>query len=530
MRQSSARRRLAYLIALSLVVALLVPTGRANAVGLPQSDQSAWLGEVNTYRSAAGLLPVTDQPQWDTGLIAHFDYLDNTPYSYMTGAYASAHTENPSSPYYTAAGALEGGRSDLYLGAWGMTPTEVIDGWLAAPFHAIGMLRRQLTQVAYAAKGRDAGLDVIGGLSGTATGPENVLFPGPGMSTNLTTYGLESPSPLETCGWQNSYTPVGLPLIALLSTTPDQNLTATLTSSGGQNFSTADASLCVVDENNYRSSDPVYGPTGLSILKSDHAVLLIPKTPLTWGRFEATINQPNKPAIDWSFIAAPGHQLDAWQTYTLHVASPGTATTVLGNLTVTEPATSGYVTAYPCGQTRPTASNINFLQDQTVANFAAIQTNTNGDICFFTTTSTQIIWDQVSETSTPTTHNPTRLLDTRVTHDPPASWQTYTLHVASPGTATTVLGNLTVTEPATSGYVTAYPCGQTRPTASNINFLQDQTVANFAAIQTNTNGDICFFTTTSTQIIWDQVSETSTPTTHNPTRLLDTRNPGPALP
>ena len=80
------------------------------------------------------------------------------------------------------------------------------------------MLRAQLTQVALAvdpAKGY-AGLDVIQGIDDNqpaATAP--ILFPGPGITTGLTTFGGESPDPRETCGWQK-LDPVGLPLVVLL--------------------------------------------------------------------------------------------------------------------------------------------------------------------------------------------------------------------------------------------------------------------------------------------------------------------------
>lgn len=280
------------------------PAGAATGARFLASSSSDWLGEVNAYRAASGLPPVTDNPSWDAGLLAHFNYLAKTPASYETGQYASAHTENPQSPYYTQAGAQEGGRSDLYPGGVGnWTPVQLIDGWLTAPFHAIGMLRRGLTQVAFAQGQGAAGLDVIGGLSyPQPTTPTNVLFPGNGMTTNLGQYaGGEYPDPLETCGWQNVSTPIGLPLIAMLSVAPSSSLTATLTSTDGQKFSTSAGNLCVVDESTYKSSDTVYGPTGLQILQGDQAVLLFPKAALDAGTYSADISQPGQPDITWSF-------------------------------------------------------------------------------------------------------------------------------------------------------------------------------------------------------------------------------------
>jgi hypothetical protein len=75
-----------------------------------------------------------------------------------------------------------------------------------APFHAIGMLRSQPQAVAFAANFNSgyAGLDVLRGLEFSASKIAPVLFPGPGMTTNLfRVSGGEFPDPLQTCGWND---------------------------------------------------------------------------------------------------------------------------------------------------------------------------------------------------------------------------------------------------------------------------------------------------------------------------------------
>jgi hypothetical protein len=269
------------------------------------SSGSDWLGEINQYRSASGLAPVTDQQSWDAGIVDHLIYLEKTPAKYFTGAYVSEHTENPASPYYTAAGAREGDSSDLFPDVGAESDVHIIDGWLTAPFHAVGMLRATLGQVAFADHGGDAALDVISGLNQNppATGP--ILFPGPNMTTDLTTYGDELPSPLQTCKWTGT-PPVGLPLIALLTQAPSSGLTAGLVSSSGSSETSQKGTLCVVDAADYFTTNTVYGPTGLEILQSDNAVFLIPKSPLTQGTYTATISQPGASVITWAFhVATP---------------------------------------------------------------------------------------------------------------------------------------------------------------------------------------------------------------------------------
>jgi len=262
----------------------------------------SWLAQINYWRQHAGVPPVTDQPAWDIGIEHHLRYLEKTPASYRTGQYASAHTENPASPYYTPDGKTEGGYSDLALGG-ATDATQAIDEWLAAPFHAIGMLRAQLTQVAFADDPSTgyAGLDVIQGIDFSrpaATAP--ILFPGPGSTTTLLRFGGELPDPTETCGWEGRS--VGLPLVVLLPQPPDRSLTASLAGPSGTE-STANGRLCVVDEHTYHSSDPIYGPTGAEILSSDNAVLLIARSPLVDGGYSVDVAQPGQADIRWSFAA-----------------------------------------------------------------------------------------------------------------------------------------------------------------------------------------------------------------------------------
>jgi hypothetical protein len=298
------------LLTLTVTIVSLLVTGPA--VGReprPRSSSAgsspAWLALINRYRSAAGLSAVSDEPAWDLGIMHHLTYLVKTPPRYFTGRYASAHTENPASPYYTPDGAREAGYSDLALGG-AESPVEAIDGWLRSPFHAVGMLRAQLTKVALAddpATGF-AGLDVIQGLDySLPADPQPILFPGPGITTDLLTYGGgELPDPLQTCRWSDASI-YGLPLIALLPQPPRAPLSATVTGPHGVE-STANRQLCVVDENTYYTTDSVYGPTGREILQDDHAVFLIPRHALLNGRYSVTIIQPGEANIAWSFAAA----------------------------------------------------------------------------------------------------------------------------------------------------------------------------------------------------------------------------------
>ncbi len=286
----------------TLCLAAATATGPASASASSPAKARTWLQEVNYYRVGAGLKPVTDNKAWDKGILNHLRYIAKTPAKYLTGQYANLHLENPKSPYYTKSGALEGSRSDLLLGDAG--PLGDIDIWLTAPFHAIGMLRSELTKVAFADGYAGAGLDVLGGLGFGKPDPKPILFPGDKVTTNLVSYaGDESPDPLQSCHFTRAagQKPVGLPLVVLLPATPSRRLVARLDWPGGRSERTAARTLCLVDQFTYRSTDKIYGPTGKEILEGDRAVLLFPSGQLTPGSYHATIYDGPKITYRWTF-------------------------------------------------------------------------------------------------------------------------------------------------------------------------------------------------------------------------------------
>ena len=303
-RESRVRRRHARNLtrqAIALFAAVLVA---ACVLGSPAGGDAAnpdWLQLINSIRVANGLQPVTVNETWAAGIRLHLQYLADTPAQYRTGAYVSAHTENPASPYYTAAGAEAGGASDLGGGA---TDIAAIDGWLSAPFHTVGILRPGLQTVGfYRDPGTSAaGLNIISGLTGddTHTGP--IMYPAPGATTDIPApTGGESPNPLETCGWQSS----GLPIILLLPNDPTADISAQLTRPDGSTIGTPGPDLCLVTKDTYTTTDPVYGPTGASILAGDHAVFVIPHTWLKPGSYTMRVAQSGQPDVVWSFTSAP---------------------------------------------------------------------------------------------------------------------------------------------------------------------------------------------------------------------------------
>ncbi|MEZ5249996.1 MAG: hypothetical protein R2713_12525 [Ilumatobacteraceae bacterium] len=53
--------------------------------------------------------------------------------------------------------------------------------------------------------------------------------------------------------------------------------------------------------------------------------------------------------------------------------------------------------------------------------------------------------------------------------------------------------NVTVTNPWDAGYLTVWPTGQPRPTASNLNFVRAQTVPNMVVVPVGANGQVSLY-------------------------------------
>ncbi len=223
---------------------------------------------------------------------------------------------------------------------------------------------------------------------------------------------------------------------------------------------------------------------------------------------------------------------------------PMNATGVVLNLTVVDPQGPGYVTAFPCGSDRPTASNLNYPAGQTIANVVIAKVGVDGKVCIFTKTATHIVAD-VKDGFFPAGSPygslvPARLLETRL------GWSTLDdefngigLRDAGSVTELQVAGragvdddagavvlNLTVVDPQGPGYVTAFPCGSDRPTASNLNYPAGRTIGNVAVAKVGVDGKVCIFTKTATHIVADVLGffpDASGYGSLVPARLLETR-------
>jgi len=240
------------------------------------------------------------------------------------------------------------------------------------------------------------------------------------------------------------------------------------------------------------------------------------------------------------------------------VPSTGVSAVVL-NVTVTNTSAAGYLTAYPTGVPRPTASNLNWSAQQTVPNLVEVALGRGGQVdIYIYGSSADVIFDVQGWVGIPANSGadglfnglaPARILDTRdgtggTNHSlgPGAALNlqvagSVTYNAAPSGVPTTgvsaVVLNVTVTNPTQASYLTVYPAGSPRPVTSNLNFTAGQTVPNRVIVKLGTGGAITIFNAAgSVNVIADvngwftdastQIGGTDF-TGISPTRIIDTR-------
>ncbi|MFN2625004.1 MAG: hypothetical protein ABR520_02830, partial [Mycobacteriales bacterium] len=233
-------------------------------------------------------------------------------------------------------------------------------------------------------------------------------------------------------------------------------------------------------------------------------------------------------------IGGRGSRLGAAEAFALQVAGRGGvpstgAVAAALNVTATGASAASYLTVYPTGTTRPTASTVNFLAGKTVPNLAIVPLGTGGrvyvlngagaahavvDVVGYYVDASVVDLAAVTAARF-TALPPARLLDTRDgtggLSGKLGAGQSVDVQATGRGGipllgASAVVVNVTVTGPTAASYVTVYPSGLLRPNASNLNFAAGQTVSNLVVVPLGDNGRITFFNPNgSTHVIADVV-------------------------
>jgi hypothetical protein len=277
-----------------------------------------WLDRLNAWRANAGLPSLTENSLWSAGDYDHAVYMVKND--------LVTHYETSGTPYYTAAGDAAARSGNIQVSSTTNTSdVQAIDWWMAAPFHAMGMMDPRLTQTGFGSyrevkSGWQTGfaLDTIRGNSFSG-GTYPVYFPGNGTSEPLTTYGgNEFPDPLQACPGYSA--PAGLPVF--IEVGGNVNTTAGAVHSFTGNG--VPLTHCVIDSSNSALSSYLYSRGG---------VILIPQQPLQNGVRYVVALTVNGVPYTWSFSVGPSLSPQLAVTEVLPHGGPvtgGTAATITG--------------------------------------------------------------------------------------------------------------------------------------------------------------------------------------------------------
>ncbi len=194
---------------------------------------------------------------------------------------------------------------------------------------------------------------------------------------------------------------------------------------------------------------------------------------------------------------------------------PSGADAVSLNVTVTGTTSASFMSVFPTGQPRPSASSLNWTAGTTIPNAVTVKVGTGDSIDIYSQLgNAHVIVDVVGyyEDATQasggagfTPLSPSRILDSRSgTQVGPYStpWTPETTRSVDvtgvggvPDGADAVVLNATVTGTTAGSFLTAWPHGLSRPQASNLNWDAGQTIANAVTVKVGGGGLIDVYST-----------------------------------
>jgi hypothetical protein len=261
---------------------------------------TGWLDRLNQWRQTAGVPNLTENSTYSSGDAAHS--------LYMVKNDLVTHYEAPGVPYYTAAGDAAARNGNIEVDSTtSFSDQSAIDGWMAAPFHAMAMMDPRLQQTGFGSyrevkSGWDAGftLDVNRGNSFSG-GTFPLYWPGNNATEPLTTFsGGETPDPLQACPGYAA--PTGLPVFIELGGN------VSTTAGPVHSFTGNGTSLahCVIDSTNTALS---------SYLTERGGVIVVPQQPLQAGVKYVVALTVNGAPYTWSFTVGAFQTAPAgWQS------------------------------------------------------------------------------------------------------------------------------------------------------------------------------------------------------------------------
>ncbi len=194
---------------------------------------------------------------------------------------------------------------------------------------------------------------------------------------------------------------------------------------------------------------------------------------------------------------------------------PANVDAVVLNVTVTNTTGSSFLTLWPTGQTRPTASSLNWTPGRTIPNAVTVRVGTGGKVSVFNNWRQRRCRHRRGRLLRPgggpggdgfTSQAPARIVDSRPATKVGDFASPWTAGMARdvvvgdrggvPADADAVVLNVTVTNTTGSSFLTLWPSGQTPPTASNLNWTPGLTIPNAVTVKLGAAGKVSVYNLT----------------------------------
>ena len=174
---------------------------------------------------------------------------------------------------------------------------------------------------------------------------------------------------------------------------------------------------------------------------------------------------------------------------------------VVLTVTAVDATAETFITAWPAGEARPVASSLNPGVRRTTANTVVVKVGTDGKIAFYNNAgAVQIVVDLlgwIGHGASLHMQSPARVFDSRDVGAALKADSTTNVTIAGragvPVDASAAVVNLTTTQATSESYLSAWPAGAARPTASNVNPVVGRTDANLAVVPIGVGGAISLY-------------------------------------
>jgi hypothetical protein len=199
---------------------------------------------------------------------------------------------------------------------------------------------------------------------------------------------------------------------------------------------------------------------------------------------------------------------------------PANSAAAVVNLTAANAVRPGYLTAFPCGQPAPNASNVNFLAGEARAVGAIVGLGLGNTLCVIADTTVHVIVDVTGFYGPAPSFGPTavveptagrRVVDSRNGIGGPlqplaaGEVRAFDPVAGAPNAAdaAAVMLNFVSTDAGGAGFLTAFPCGGAVPNVSTLNYVRGEAATNLATIELGVDRQVCISSSVQTNVIVD---------------------------